>query len=220
METIFVILMFVAPGMIVRELTYYFVKERRLKGTVYAYLFDIVVDSVVINGAVIFAINKRHELSSFELMTDFLNSFKNLAIYAACIAVASVAWCAMRNLVIRRAALWIKNKLLSAENKPIHTVHTTVWDDLMANESFNGTWQVVSLFKDEKYLTSGMIDTTVTTNAPEFELMLDRVTETKKMMDSHPEIFKTDYEYYNVSTGLRVVVYRQKYIEEHWDYEL
>ena len=221
METVYIILLFVAPGMIVRELTYYFVKERRLKDTVYAYLFDIVVDSFVINGTVIaYIMNKNPELNNFTDLMEYLSIFKNLGVYIICLTIVSIIWCILRNFLVKRAALRIKNILLKADNKPIHTLHTNVWDDLTSDKNFNDSWKVVSLYKDEKYLTSGMINTMVTTNAPEFEIMLDRVTETKEMMKVYPEIFKIDYEYYNVTTGFRVIVYKQEDIEERWDYEL
>lgn len=221
METVYIILLFVAPGMIVRELTYYFVKERRLKDTVYAYLFDIVVDSFVINGTVIaYIMNKNPELNNFTALMEYLSIFKNLGVYIIYLTILSIIWCLLRNFFMKRSALWIKNRLLKADNKPIHTLHTNVWDDLTSDKNFNDSWKVVSLYKDEKYLTSGMINTMVTTNAPEFEIMLDRVTETKEMMKVHPEIFKIDYEYYNATTGFRVIVYKQEDIEDRWDYEL
>lgn len=216
METIILIAIFIAPGMICRTLRDSFSKERRSYSNHYDYLTQVIVDSVAVNIATITLINECfEEVLSVAVLSAYLNEFANCLTYIAAASIFSVAWAAVKNIWIAKAYTQAKNKLLR-ERHTEHSIHTTDWDTMLNEEEIAGTWQVMSIYKDDKYIMSGMRHSSSTTNAAEFEIRLDRVKLVERLLRREPEMFKIKYVYYNVSTGLRVVMYDQKVFEEHW----
>lgn len=217
METVILIVIFIAPGMICRALRDSFCKERRSYSNHYDYLTQVIIDSIAVNSITIMIINKCfEEVVSIAALSAYMNEFTNCLTYIAAVGVISAAWAAVKNIWIAKAYTWAKNKLLRKQHTE-HSLHTTDWDTMLNEEGIAGTWQVMSIYKDDKYIMSGMRHSSSTTNAAEFEIRLDRVKLVERLLRREPEMFKIKYVYYNVSTGLRVVMYDQKVFEEHWE---
>ncbi len=217
METILLIVLFVAPGMICRTLHESFNKEKRNYRNDYDFLTHVVIDSVVVNVITILSINLVEEqIVGLPEFTSYLQSFKNILEYEASALFVTIIWCALKNTWIMKAYVWFKNLILKKDYHS-HSIHTTDWDDMINEDGIKGTWQVMSIYKDGTYITSGMRDGSSTTNAEQFEIRLDRIRATERMLKEHPELFKIKYDYYNVTTGLRVIMYDQELLEEHWE---
>lgn len=218
MEIVYIVILFMAPGMIVKELTNYFVKERRISEPVYSYLFDVVFDSFVVGVVCVIIAKKlfKADISTLNDLPRYLQNFETIVQYIATMVTLSIIWCLVKHNVVLNLMLWVKNKILGKTQHTNHTRHTTTWDGLMAEKGIDDTWLVVSVFKDEQYVTSGMIASHSSTNAENFELKLEHKQKVEKLKQEHPELFNVFYEYYNTSTGLRIIFYDQELIEEHW----
>lgn len=216
MEKVILITIFVVPGLVGRGLRDSFIKERRNYNNIYDYLLQIVIDSLVVNIPVICFICIKNDISTWTSLAEYMQNLANCMKYIAIMSPATILWAFLKNTSIRKGYLWVKNAILKKHHHE-HSLHTTDWDTLLNEEGIKNTWQVVSVYKDDKYVTSGMRHSSRTTNGNEFELTLDRVAATERMRRMHPELFHIKYEYYNVSTGLRVIFYEQKELEEHWE---
>lgn len=218
-EAIYIVALFVAPGMVVKELRDYFVKEKGIKNDVlYSYLFNVVLDSFIIGIATITAMNAWLYLKIYTLygLLDILASLKWLTIYLCIALLFAVIWCIIKNTLILKIMLWVKNKILGKATYTNHSTHATVWDGLIADKEINGSWQVVSIYKNEKYITSGMIDSYSNTDMDQFALKLEHKEKVEELKVRHPELFHVYYEYYNTTTDFRVLFYDQEPIETNW----
>ena len=217
METVYLTALFIAPGLIGKGLRDSFNKERRNYDNVYDYLLQIVIDSIFVNGLTLALMNFFViECSDLNKLTMVLQDFSNLAKYICIMLVMTLIWTALKYTKVIEAYVWLKNKILKTTECREHSIHTTVWDDLVNSENLKGTWLVASIYRDENYVTSGMIAQSTSTNGEEFELALDHTDEVEQLKKDHPELFKIEQEYYNTVTGLRIVFYEQSVIQEHW----
>lgn len=219
MDTIILIAVFIAPGMICRTLRDSFNKERRSYTNHYEYLTQVVIDSIAVNVLTIIAANLifKAGISDIDALTCYLQIFSNTLAYIISAGIIAAVWSGAKNKWLARLYLLAKNKILRQQTKQEHTLHTTDWDTMLSEEGIVGTWQVMSIFKDDKYIMSGMRHASSTTNAEEFEIRLDRVRLVERLLRREPQMFRIKYVYYNVSTGLRVVMYDQQLFEEHWE---
>lgn len=217
METVYLIVLFIAPGLIGRGLRDSFNKERRGYDNTYDYLLQIVIDSILVNGLTLIAMNQFViRCANVNELTLALQDFTILAKYIFIMLITTLLWTALKYTKVLKGYIRIKNKILRTKDYKEHSIHTTVWDDLVNGESLKGTWLVVSIYRDEKYVVSGMIMRSTSTNGEAFELALEYIEEVEMLKKTSPELFKIEQEYYNTDTGLRVVFYEQNPIEEHW----
>lgn len=219
MDTVILIAIFIAPGMICRTLRDSFNKERHSYTNHYEYLTQVVVDSIMVNGLTILTVNKmfKTEILGMIDLQNYLQMFSHCLVYIILAGIITAAWSGLKNRWLTRLYLRVKNGILKKQAKQEHTLHTTDWDTMLNEEGIAGTWQVMSIFKDDKYIMSGMRYASSTTNAEEFEIRLDCVRLVERLLRREPQMFKVKYVYYNVSTGLRVVMYDQQLFEEHWE---
>lgn len=217
METVYLIALFIAPGLIGRGLRDSFNKERRGYDNVYDYLLQIVIDSILVNGLTLLAMNRFvMRCSTVNELTLALQDFTILAKYIFFMLITTLLWTALKYTKVLKGYVWIKNRILKTKDCKEHSIHTTVWDDLVNGKSLKGTWLVASIYRDEKYIVSGMIMRSTSTNGEVFELAIEYIEEVEKLKMDSPELFEIEQEYYNTDTGLRVVFYKQDVIEEHW----
>lgn len=219
MDTVILLAVFIAPGMICRTLRDSFNKERRSYTNHYEYLTQVVIDSIVVNVLTIIAVNLifKAGISDIDALARYLQAFSNTLAYIISAGIMAAVWSGAKNKWIAQLYLFAKNKILKKQTKQEHTLHTTDWDTMLNEEGIVGTWQVMSIFKDDKYIMSGMRHASSTTNAEEFEIRIDRVRLVERLLKQEPQMFKIKYVYYNVSTGLRVVMYDQQLFEERWE---
>lgn len=217
METLYLVMMFIAPGLIGRGLRDSFNKERRRYDNIYDYLFQIVIDSILVNGVTLIAMNQFvARCSNVNELTLALQDFTTLAKYIVIMMITTLLWSALKYTKVLKGYTWIRNKILRIKDYKEYSIHTTVWDNLINEERLKGTWLVVSVYRDEKYVVSGMMTQNTSTNGDVFEMALEYTKEVEDLKNTNPELFKVEQEYYNTDTGLRVVFYKQDVINEHW----
>ena len=216
MEKVVLTVLFIVPGLIGKLLRDSFIKERRIYSNHYEYLSHIVIDSIVVNALIIWIMSTKNEIATWSEFVAYMQSFANCISYIFIMLPFTIAWTVLKNTLLSKGYVYVKNKLLKRKYHE-HSLHTTDWDTMLNEVGVKGTWQVMSIYKDDKYITSGMRHSSQTTNGKEFEIRLDRVAATERMRRTHPELFHIKYEYYNVSNGLRVIFYEQKELEEHWE---
>lgn len=219
METLYLVMIFIAPGLIGRGLRDSFNKERRCYDNIYDYLLQIVIDSILVNGVTLIAMNQFVvRCSNVNELTLALQDFTTLAKYIVIMMITTLLWSALKYTKVLKGYTWIRNKILRIKDCKEYSIHTTVWDDLISGEGLKGTWLVVSIYKDEKYITSGMIIKSTSTNGLDFELSLEYIKQVEDVKNRYPDLFEVEQEYYNTNTGLRVIFYKQSKIQEHWPY--
>lgn len=160
-------------------------------------------------------LTEKAELQNLNQFVEYITIFRNSIRYILIVLLFSIIWTVSRKYILK-CMLFVKNKIIEQSSGITHDDHTTAWDALMAEEKFKDSWKVVSLYKDEHYITSGFVEGYTSTNSEEFEIVLQLTKETEERLKNAPEIFYTENDYYNVKTGLRVIIYDPKKIQEHW----
>ncbi|QIB68583.1 hypothetical protein Ami103574_04270 [Aminipila butyrica] len=220
LNSLYNILIFIAPGLLVKELHGYFVKGKVFKQPAYEYIFEIVVDSLIVLFFSVVVINyfNKENLSTVESITTYFNDIFNIASFIGIAFPIAVIWCILKYKVIIPSFLKTKNFMFTKLGFTfVHTGKPSTWDSMMEYQDINNTWQVVSVYNHNNYITSGMIEERISSNAAEFELALEYKQDTEKLMKEYPEKFRVWHEYYNINTGLRVLFYNQELLQEHWD---
>lgn len=217
-ETIYLFLLFVGPGMFVKLLRSYIKKEKNSKQPVYEYMFWIVVDSVIIVSITTMIMNclAGFELKTIQTLIEELMSFGTLAGFLVTATIVSLVWYPIKYKILKPGSLYLKNRYLEKKERVNHIEESRMWDYLQKQEGVFDTWKVVSVFKDETYITSGMLEIFSDPQNEEFELVLVHNQKVERLRKEYPEVFEVCYEYYNASNGLRVKFYKQELIRERW----
>ena len=219
METIFILLLFVAPGMLIQEVRGLVEEKPIIKQSVHEYLFMIVVDSIVTVTVTLLLLYwiGHWEITTIEELVSTLIQLDRLAVFSVAGIIVAIFWCIIKKTKVEPGILYLTNRFLKRTQQIEHTAESTVWDHLLNKEGIRNTWQVVSIYKDGDYISSGMLTVHNRAQNEEKEILLEHSRKVEQMKQAHPEWFEDWYDYYNVTSGLRVVFYRQKTIEEHWN---
>ena len=218
METIYLILLFIAPGIFVRQIRLYMKKERMVDKPSYEYLFGIVLDSIIVDTA---AVTMLHVAMGWNVETiseliETLMEFRNLVPFTATAIVVAFIWYELKFRVVKPGMLKVKNRTLIKKEHVQHVEGVSLWDVLIEKEGIQNTWNVVSIYKDDKYIMSGMIEMYGQPGNKDEEIALIHEKKVEEIKEKHPEWFTDWYDYYNVTTGMRVKFYEQSKIQEHW----
>lgn len=217
-ETIYLLLLFVGPGMFIKLLHSYLKKEKPSKQPVYEYMFWIVVDSVIVVSitAMILKCLAGWKMETVTELIEELMMFSSLAGFLVIAIVVCLGWYLMKYKMLKPSLLYLKNRYLEKTEHINHFEEPRVWEYLQNQEGVFNTWKVVSIYKDGTYIMSGMIEASSHPQNEEFELALIHNQKVEILKAEHPELFKDWYDYYNATTGVRVKFYKQKEIQERW----
>jgi hypothetical protein len=126
----------------------------------------------------------------------------------------SIAWYPIKYLCIKKFAYFVLNKYYTKRHHYV-TTPLAVWEDMRSDGRMD-SWNVIAVYDRSTLITIGMVDDYSALDAPEFELQLSRQSKLAALRGKYPESFVIDDEYYNAGTGVRIVWYDQKRIEEYW----
>lgn len=217
METIYLVLLFIVPGILVREIRLYMKKERTIEKPSYEYLFEIVLDSIIVDTVTVTILHVAAgwNVETIGELIETLMKFKNLFPFTAVIIAISIIWYEAKFKLVKPGILKAKNRLLLPTEHTQH-VEMDIWDILLKEEGICDTWCVVSVYKDDKYVMSGMLEKYGNPGNKYEEIALIHAEKVEELKEKHPEWFTDWHDYYNITTGIRVKFYEQSKIQEHW----
>ena len=228
MDTIILILLFLAPGMTIMralEIKAKREKKRRIETTIYEQLFTVCVLSIFATGITCAIINilriikKVSVIATVDEMTEKLNTFNFLIefLFVMTIATAIVGWAYSKILKCYTEA---KNKSIEKQFNlsPLGEDNPTVWEDIFLNVEKNSNPRIASIYKDGQYITSGYIDGWNLASNERKEFIIRRSTEIEKIMKlTDTPLDYIDEEYFDMETGVLVKFWRSEIVNKHWD---
>lgn len=236
MEIVYLILMFLGPGLAINEY------ERKLKtigkqigrsGTIYEQLFGMCIHSVIVTFITLVSIRLIHIALKASFPTTLsgvlleLNDLKQLAAYAITCVIVTIIWYKIYKQMISVAIFdFYKKKLAKDKGVIVEDIdEPTVWENIFFTRDENEKRKIVSVFKDGNYITSGEL-AGWNTNADErreLRIFNSHIIEEVLKSDKEKEdvsqrlLYNVEYEYYDVENGILIRFYDPKKIDEHWD---
>jgi hypothetical protein len=212
MEQALMILLFLAPGLIVRMIRNFFNPDTpKNKIVVYEYLAGIVFDSV----AVSMSISLVFEDIFSQYTTLTLEQLNRLFPFLLIMVFTSIAYYFIKYFLIVPLLIIIKDKTVG-EKAGYKTELISVWKSVRHDKKKKGSWETVSIYRYSEHIATGMVDEFGLIDNDWDTFLLSHQRALSDLKDRYPDAFDIDVEYYNASTGLRVVWYDQKRIEEYW----
>ena len=234
MEIIFIVLIFIVPGIVIKRASEEFEKreiKEKERATTYESLFDICVLSIIASGITILILNFNYNRLVIERAATFEELFRNLGNFNYLIKyIAVLTFVALVEFFLFKKYLKKKRNWNASNWKedfgltPMSEDHGTVWEELFLNKERNLKTQIVSIYKDGNYITSGCLQgRNVDPNeGKEFELL--RTTEVEAILNRDKELppgqkalnYIKD-SYFDMETGVLIIFYDSDYAIEHWD---
>ena len=241
MNVVFMILLFIAPGLAINTYKKYF---NRYEGSseernVYEQMFSAVAHSGCVTAwTVAFVCSGTYALrhlfrincmfpETITGLAGWLDSYIHLLIYIGVSAAVTVAW---YNVYERKLGRYIKNMRADKNERERGLLpydgenDLTVWENIFMTKESNEKRKIVSIYKDGSYITSGEVGGWNTGKAEKRELRLlntrtiEEVLEHDKMKPVELRLlYNVDFEYVDTETGLMIRFYDPEKIEEHWD---
>lgn len=228
MKTIYLILLFLAPGLLVR-----FVEDATStsggriskKGTVYEQLTVIVADSIIITAIQIGAINLCHFLTDktylhkLSTLFDKFDDLTFLGFYILLCIVVSI----LHILFIKRFARWLTysyrvKKYGKKDLKPLDKEGNTIWQKIIYDthiiKDIPREDTIAVIYNHAEYVTAGVINGMNSSKEEGLDLRLIRVAEIEEIIEDdmrkpyRERIGKPVFEYYSIDTGLRIRFYK------------
>lgn len=234
MEIVFLILMFLAPGLLIKKYDEYkSIREKKApeSSTIYETLFTTCTLSVIVTtvtclvqNSILCCMSKEVTMSIDRLMERMLR-FDFLGAYIGICAIVTV----IAYRLYKKILNWVRGRQIEKAEKdygliPMNSDQRTVWENFFLNKERNLKSVVVSIYKDGNYVISGYLEgrNLSLNERKEFELM--RVTEVEKILehdkDKPPELKVLNYiedSYFDMETGTLFNFYNSDYINEHWE---
>lgn len=240
MEILYLILLFLAPGLFVKVCTNVFSlieRKKNKKETVYEQLFGVVVNSLVISSVQILIYNLVYKYqfksNSVETLTGLFGKFDNfifLIIYVfVCLLLSFLYMLLLEKCIKKRFYNFESNKAEKLGLKFMNDNKGTVWQAMMyKKEIIDGVPRqntIVAIYHHDAYVTAGVINGFNTKEEEGNEFKLIRVQEIDRIMREDEEKCYEDkigypqFEFYNTDTGLRIRFFKPgrfvKRINEH-----
>lgn len=236
MEIVYLVLMFLGPGLAINEY------ERRLRAidkragrssTIYEQLFGICAHSVVVTFFTIVATAAIHQAlgayfpSTLSGLLSGLDDLKQLATYFLLSSIVTVTWYQVYKKAIYVALFNLYKKKLKDEKGILleNINEPTVWENIFFTRKENEKRKIVSIFKDGNYVTSGELAgwNTGIDERRELRIFNSHVIEDVLAMDKTKEdvserlLYNVEYEYYDVENGTLIRFYDPEKLDEHWN---
>ena len=235
METIYLIIVFIVPGMMHKEIKHALRIEpkKKMEGTQYEQLFYVVINSIVITAASLVAMKLFRLIETLPKNLDEIiiniKDFAFLGRYAATMVVITLLWYIISEVVLKKIWHKLKNWYFQkrfnsyfASERP-----RTVWEETVASvilsQKEKNRKPLIAIYDGKELITAGFLDMF---NQGEFSNIGINLTRTRKVMrlldaddkkaDSDKLFGKILQEYYDVKSGKRIVFFDNKKIYEHW----
>lgn len=211
MEIIYPILFFIVPGMIIKTIYNTIEKPKRQKVHLYEYLSEVVIDSTI----VLFLSAIAYNTLTLNDLIEKLDDIIFLANFIAFQVVMSLMWYYIKYEFLVKIIYYVLNRAKAKQNLKYEDSRT-VWEKFLANDEIMGSWFVISIYRDQTLITTGMVDTMNCPEIEEFELHLTHTKKCEELMKHDKDAFLIVDEYYNIDKGLRIIFYDDKKIQKHW----
>lgn len=219
MEMLFVVLLFLGPGLIIRAFDNYLYQRRAYDQNLYDYLFNIVwhglmvfIPSVLILNAV-----SDFQIETFSEIVESMNSTKTALIYGLIAIVVCIIWWIIFDKCVRKLMLKLKNKclprIIGATHLPFENVYTQIFHD----PDNDGRLIPVSIYKDGVRVVSGILVSWNSPNCSQMEFKLEYTLEIEDIVQNNPEILDyVRHVYYEPQSNTLIKFHNRKALEEHW----
>lgn len=236
MKIIYLILIFLVPGLIIEmmdEAESPISNKKHKSGTIYKRLFWIVVRSVILSAISIFLIYIFHSIMGFSFpntLSTFMSSLDRLDICSTYLLTMLIITICFKKLILNKCLrpLWfrIHNKQLAKKYgvQKASSDSSTIWESIFLNTKTNPYHLVATIYKDGIYITSGIIHAwNADINEPhEYELIrtseIEKVLKADESRESKDKWLNyIDFEYFESNSGLLIKFYDSEKLFERWN---
>lgn len=241
MEIGFLILFFLAPGLLVNEISRQkniLDNKKEHRPTIYEQLFSAVAHSVIITGMAFCFLQILHRVlhvtfpSKIDILLELFNNVDILCAYVCVILVISFIWEYVFSHHIWTLWFKIKNKKYEEKhnarlaNKHGFTILESFFLDSnqVDNENDKKPPLIVSVYKDGIYMTSGILHAWNIGEEDPLEFELIRTMEIEKILEDdknkpHSEkwLQDIDKEIFIAEHGILIKAYSPDITLQHWD---
>lgn len=228
MNVVFMILLFIAPGLMHEALK----ESLRLTGSraggtnIYKQLFYVVLKSVVISGvsiSMLMCTGMIPMVSSFQELLREMDAIDITVKITAGIIIATVACYNIYNRLIGKAVFRLKKMFFRrAYNvEPNGDENYTVWEEITLSQPKNDRMPLITIHRDDVFITAGLIENFDQGAFSVSQLRLTGELETLDLMEKdkrgEADIFsKLEVTFVDVKTGYIIRFYDSKKLYEHW----
>ena len=230
MEIIYLIIFFIGPGVLVKEISRYFSIvdiDDPHKNTIYENLFVIVVESALLNTFAIIFFNYRSDdkILRIEEFVSELNGFDFLWKYILVLFCLTIVYVFIKKFfvkIVHKIKSWWLDKKYDLNYGSSN--EGTVWQNMMYYENTGKDYKVVSIYHNGEYVVSGMLWGYNSKKRDGKEFRLIRTYEVEKVLERDKKVALEEQwlgyiekVYYDSGTGLMIKFYRNDELMEHWD---
>lgn len=229
MIAIYLILIFIAPGLIYEALKegLRLKKEDRSKENIYKQMFSVVGNSVIISAIVIIVLLLTKKIPPFDKFEELLHEMDSVFItgkIAGGIVVTSVVWFVFNDLAISKIVLFVKKKycLIKYNVEPNDLENYTVWETIMLHQPKNDRKPFIKICKEEKMVAAGILNDFCLGDFSVAQITLYGEETAKRIIDADKTkqekiLDKVLYSFFDNNTGYKVEFYDTEKLYEHWD---
>lgn len=231
MEIIYLIVLFIVPGLLIKMLSDYFSildKYEQARNTIYENMFFIVVDSIFINTLTIIAYNNivtGDKIANIDILLMKFHNFQFCGRYIIIGLIATVIYVLIKRVLVF-AIHKLKNSYLKHKYGLIYQNNheSAVWQNIMHYDATGNDEKIVSIYHYGEYVVSGILwgYNSKKNEGKEFRLIrtdeIERVINSDKTKDPSERLLNyVDKVYYDSETGLMIKFYNKDVILKHWD---
>lgn len=239
MKIIFVVLLFIVPGLILKAIKEFIAisNNKTSKGTIYEQMFSIVLHSSIVSSIVLLIINIIYYILGFNIITAIsilFNKLDNLGFllfYSISMIIITLLWHKLFYEVIYIIVMKKINKILAKKygiEKNIEIERTVLQDILYIDTSqYEDPSQrppmIVAIYKDDKLVTAGELKEWNGGLEEPFEWKLINTCEILQILKEDNDRNYEDkwlqyiqFEYYNIEYDILVKFYKPDKACEHW----
>lgn len=234
MESVFIILLFVAPGLILnvynKKMKIIATKENS-GATVYEQLSEVVIHSIIITAMTIIVYRKWCGFADimppkgFKELISELDSFAMLAAYMGiCIAI-TIIWMVIYHFV--RKPIFALRKYMIEKESGIEIAdinELTVWENIFLSKESNEKRKIISIYHNGEFVTAGESYGVNTGKSEKHELRIlnsdticELFKEDKEKGDAEKLFRNIEFEYFDAETGLLIKFHNPEKLEKHWE---
>lgn len=229
MNIVFLILLFLAPGLIAQAINDFLELKKRKHDNknVYEQLVGVVVNSSIVSTISLWICNFFNIINAtnFDDLFNEISEYRAFCLIVMIIVAVTIVWTLILRAGIFRFIKWLRNKYYLSKFYVTTTDNEdcTVWEDIMLSQPHNDKEPLVIIKKvsDGTVVSGGFINEF--SESDPLEIKFD---ESESVLELYAEEEKSDskryfgeilYSYYYTNGNIIITFYNSKLIYEHWD---
>lgn len=229
MEEIWMVILFLAPGLMFHAIDRKIFMRDIGKHETYDYMFNIVAHSLLISSIclllmkfLIYMFDIECQMKTLLDIGNMMNSLPFIAVYAVTAVLVTITYWYYYHRLIKPAFQKVFAHLTKDQTGNAYTGYENVYDGIFSNKEYTEHLMPVTILQNGVEITSGTLSSYNTSDQHKREFKIEYQAEIQEILtqdekaSDDEKVLRVDFEYFDLESGTLFRFYGPEKLEKYW----